>query len=105
MFIWKDRARTNVSRVHFIDQLTSDGPALLLLNVVTSSIRNCLSPSSRLHGLQLFLKLCPFLVDEHKVDRVVPFVVELLSDDVPIVRAEACRTLVTIVSSFITGCC
>lgn len=77
---------------------TSDGPALLLLNVVTSSIRNCLSPSSRLHGLQLFLKLCPFLVDEHKVDRVVPFVVELLSDDVPIVRAEACRTLVTIVS-------
>jgi len=28
----------------------------------------------------------------------VPFVVELLSDDVAIVRAEACRTLVIVVS-------
>ncbi|KAK4685355.1 phosphoinositide-3-kinase, regulatory subunit 4, partial [Tremellales sp. Uapishka_1] len=80
----------------------ADGPALLLLNVVTSSIRNCLWPSSRLHGLQLFLNLCPFLADEDKVDRIVPFVVELLSDEVAIVRAEACRTLVIVVSSFLT---
>ncbi|TXT04392.1 hypothetical protein VHUM_04159 [Vanrija humicola] len=76
-----------------------NGPALLLLNIVTSSIRNALSPSSRLHGLKLFLNLCPFLMDEDKVDRVVPFVVELLSDEVPIVRAEACRTLVYVVES------
>lgn len=78
-------------------RLTKDGPALLLLNVVTSSIRNCLWPSSRLHGLQLFLNLSPNLMDEDKVDRIVPFVVELLSDEVAIVRAEACRTLVTVV--------
>jgi phosphoinositide-3-kinase regulatory subunit 4 len=65
--------------------------------VVTSSIRNCLWPSSRLHGLQLFLNLSPYLMDEDKVDRIVPFVVELLSDDVAIVRAEACRALVTVV--------
>lgn len=77
--------------------LIPDGPALLLLNIVTSSIRNALSPSSRLHGLQLFLKLCPFLLEEDKVDRIVPFVVELLSDDAAIVRAEACRTLVIVV--------
>lgn len=78
--------------------LTTDGPALLLLNIVTSSIRNALSPSSRLHGLQLFLKLSPYLMDEDKVDRIVPFVVELLSDEVSIVRAEACRALVIVVS-------
>ena len=76
----------------------NSGPALLLLNVVTSSMRNCLWPSSRLHGLQLFLNLCPFLSDEEKIDRVVPFTIELLSDEVPIVRAEACRVLVLIVS-------
>ncbi|WVQ80358.1 hypothetical protein IAT38_002463 [Cryptococcus sp. DSM 104549] len=78
---------------------TDDGPALLILNVITSSIRNCLFPSSRLHALQLFLNLLPFLLDEDKIDRVIPFVVELLSDDVPIVRAEACRTLVAVVES------
>ncbi|WOO86061.1 Phosphoinositide 3-kinase regulatory subunit 4 [Vanrija pseudolonga] len=82
-----------------LEGANDNGPALLLLNIVTSSIRNALSPSSRLHGLKLFLNLCPFLMDEDKVDRVVPFVVELLSDEVPIVRAEACRTLVIVVES------
>lgn len=33
------------------------------------------------------------------MDRIVPFVVELLSDEVAIVRAEACRTLVIVVES------
>ena len=79
--------------------LTIGGPALLLLNLVTSSIRNCLWPSSRLHGLKLFLNLLPHLHDEDKVDRIVPYVVELLSDDVAIVRAEACRTLILTVES------
>ena len=75
------------------------GPALLLLNLVTSSIRNCLWPSSRLHGLKLFLNLLSYLTDEDKVDRIVPFVMDLLSDDAAIVRAEACRTLVIVVES------
>ncbi|EIW67963.1 hypothetical protein TREMEDRAFT_44965 [Tremella mesenterica DSM 1558] len=77
----------------------SDGPALLILNIVTSSIRNCLWPSSRLNGLHLFLRLMPFLQDEDKVDRIIPFAVELLSDDVAIVRAEACRTIVKVIDS------
>lgn len=75
------------------------GPALLLLNVVSSSIRNASWPSSRLHGLQLFLNLLPYLTDEEKVDRVVPFAVELLSDEAPIVRAEACRVIVLVLES------
>ncbi|WVN90927.1 uncharacterized protein L203_106172 [Cryptococcus depauperatus CBS 7841] len=79
-----------------------DGPALLILNVVTSSIRHCLFPSSRLHALQLFSNLVPFLLDEDKVDRIVPYIVELLSDDAAIVRAEACRTLVSVVESIAT---
>ncbi|ORY34315.1 hypothetical protein BCR39DRAFT_556705 [Naematelia encephala] len=80
-------------------EVDSNGPALLLLNIVTASVRNCIWPSSRLHGLHLFLKLLPYLMDEDKVDRIIPFVVELLSDDVAIVRAEACRVLVLVVES------
>lgn len=67
--------------------------------MVTSSIRNCIWPSSRLHGLQLFLNLNPHLQDEDRIDRTIPFVVELLSDEVAVVRAEACRVLVQVVSS------
>ncbi|WWC85771.1 uncharacterized protein L201_000637 [Kwoniella dendrophila CBS 6074] len=85
--------------IHLDKGPSKDGPALLLLNIITSSIRNCIWPSSRLHGLQLFLNLLPYLFDEDKVDRIIPFVVELLSDDVAIVRAEACRTLVIVVES------
>ncbi|WVR03468.1 hypothetical protein IAU60_000459 [Kwoniella sp. DSM 27419] len=85
--------------VHLEGDPRENGPALLLLNVVASSIRNCIWPSSRLHGLQLFLNLLPFLSDEDKVDRVIPFAVELLSDETAIVRAEACRSLVIIVES------
>ncbi|WWC66876.1 uncharacterized protein I206_100783 [Kwoniella pini CBS 10737] len=85
--------------VHLESGPSIDGPALLLLNIVTSSIRNCIWPSSRLHGLQLFLNLLPFLFDEDKIDRIIPFVVELLSDEVAIVRAEACRTLVIVVET------
>nr|XP_031863613.1 uncharacterized protein CI109_000865 [Kwoniella shandongensis]KAA5530685.1 hypothetical protein CI109_000865 [Kwoniella shandongensis] len=85
--------------VHLEKGPTENGPALLLLNIITSALRNCVWPSSRLHGLQLFLNLVPYLLDEDKIDRIVPFVVELLSDDVAIVRAEACRTLVIVVES------
>lgn len=74
------------------------GPALLLLNIVTSSVRNCIWPSSRLNGLQLFLNLMPHIADEDRIDRIIPFVVELLSDEVAVVRAEACRVLVQVVS-------
>ncbi|KAL0243903.1 hypothetical protein I308_105166 [Cryptococcus tetragattii IND107] len=78
---------------------SDNGPALLILNVITSSVRHCLFPSSRLHALRLFLNLLPYLLDEDKIDRIVPYIVELLSDDMPHVRAEACRTLIQVVES------
>lgn len=49
--------------------------------------------------MQLFLNLSPHLLDEDKIDRIVPFIVELLSDDSAAVRAEACRVIFEIVSS------
>jgi phosphoinositide-3-kinase regulatory subunit 4 len=54
-----------------------------------------------LKALDLFLALCPYLTDEAKLDRTVPYVVELLQDDSALVRAAAVRTLIQIVSTSI----
>jgi hypothetical protein len=74
-----------------------DGPALVLLSLVLANIRNCALPSSRIRALDILLALCALLTDESKLDRAVPYVVELLRDDVAIVRAAAVRTLMQMV--------
>jgi phosphoinositide-3-kinase, regulatory subunit 4 len=74
-----------------------DGPALILLSLVLANIRNCLLPSSRLRALDVLLALSTRLTDEAKLDRAVPYIVELLRDEAAIVRAAAVRTLVQIV--------
>lgn len=74
-----------------------DGPALIILALVCANIRNCSLPSSKVHGLDVFLALASHLTDEAKLDRMVPYVVDLLSDDAAIVRVAALRTLMQIV--------
>ena len=74
-----------------------DGPALILLSLVLANIRNCALPSSRIRALDLLLALCAQLTDESKLDRAIPYVVELLRDEVALVRAAAVRTLMQIV--------
>ncbi|KAG9307924.1 hypothetical protein JVU11DRAFT_12894 [Chiua virens] len=73
-----------------------DGPALILLSLVLANIRNCSLPSSRIRALDILLALCPHLTDESKLDRAVPYVVELLRDEVVLVRVAAVRTLMQI---------
>ncbi|CAL1709651.1 unnamed protein product [Somion occarium] len=73
-----------------------DGPALILLALVTANVRTCSLPSSKRKALDVFLALAPHLTDEAKLDRMVPYVVELLSDDSPSVRSAAIRTLMQI---------
>ncbi|KAG2366341.1 hypothetical protein BDR07DRAFT_1606901 [Suillus spraguei] len=75
-----------------------DGPALILLSLVLANIRNCLLPSSRLRALDILLALSTRLTDEAKLDRAVPYAVELLRDEAAIVRAAAVRTLVQILT-------
>ncbi|KAF9516566.1 hypothetical protein BS47DRAFT_1371689 [Hydnum rufescens UP504] len=76
---------------------TEDGPALIILSLVSANVRNCASPGSKVKALDLLLALAPFLTDESKLDRLVPYVVDLLKDDVAIVRASAIRTLTQVV--------
>ncbi|KAF4612681.1 hypothetical protein D9613_011717 [Agrocybe pediades] len=73
--------------------VSEDGPPLIILALVTANIRNCTLPSSKLRALDVFLALACHLTDEAKLDRMVPYVVELLHDEAAIVRSAALRTL------------
>lgn len=46
----------------------------------------------------MFLALCCHLTDEAKLDRMVPYIVDLLHDEAAIVRAAGLRTLMQVVS-------
>lgn len=74
---------------------------MILLALITANIRTCKLPSSKLRALDVLLALAPLLTDEAKLDRMVPYVVELLQDEAPLVRSAASRTLMQIVSLFL----
>ncbi|GAA5934969.1 ubiquitin-binding serine/threonine protein kinase VPS15 [Sporobolomyces koalae] len=72
---------------------TKDGPALILLSLICSNLRNCLRPSSILRALEPLLALNRYLTDETRLDRLVPYLVSLLSDEESVVRSMALRVL------------
>ncbi|KAJ2936541.1 hypothetical protein H1R20_g554, partial [Candolleomyces eurysporus] len=73
-----------------------DGPALIILALLTANIRNCRLPSSKVRTLDVFLALSRHLTDEAKLDRMVPYIVDLLHDDSALVRSAALRTLLQV---------
>ncbi|GAA5975499.1 hypothetical protein JCM5350_002632 [Sporobolomyces pararoseus] len=72
---------------------TKDGPSLILFALICSNIRNCQRPSSVLRGLELLLAMNRYLTDETRLDRLVPYLVSLLSDEESVVRSMALRVL------------
>ena len=76
--------------------VATDGPALIILSLICANIRNCYLPSSKVRALDVFLALSSHLTDEAKLDRMVPYIVDLLHDDAAIVRAAALRTLMQV---------
>lgn len=87
---------------HFqTNQITlKDGPALIILSILTANIRNCTLPSCKLKALDVFLALASHLTDEAKLDRMVPFIIELLHDEAALVKVGAIRCLIQVVSAF-----
>jgi phosphoinositide-3-kinase, regulatory subunit 4 len=81
---------------------SEDGPALIVLALVTSNIRNCVQPTSKVRALDVLLALAVHLTDEAKLDRMVPYIVDLLHDDAAVVRAAAMRTLMQTVCRLFT---
>ena len=70
-----------------------------MLSLVSANIRNCQLPSSKVRALDVFLALCPRLTDEAKLDRMVPYIIDLLYDEAAIARIAALRTLFQVVSA------
>jgi hypothetical protein len=51
-----------------------------------------------LKALDMLLYLSLYLTDETNLDRLLPYVVDMLADDSPMVRCAACRALTQVVS-------
>eukprot|EP01087_Luapelamoeba_hula_P016325 TRINITY_DN5016_c2_g1_i1.p1 TRINITY_DN5016_c2_g1~~TRINITY_DN5016_c2_g1_i1.p1 ORF type:complete len:1525 (+),score=308.28 TRINITY_DN5016_c2_g1_i1:135-4577(+) len=66
---------------------------VMILDVVCASVRNVRTVLSRLTALDIFQKLIPYLDDKCRLQRVVPYVITLLSDTHVLIRATALRTL------------
>jgi phosphoinositide-3-kinase regulatory subunit 4 len=72
---------------------------LLMVSVVCSNIRNCLYPTSKRRAIDMLLVLGLQLDDEYKLDRIVPYLICLLSDSYIPVRISALVALTQLVSS------
>ncbi|KAL7746650.1 Serine/threonine-protein kinase [Sorochytrium milnesiophthora] len=70
------------------DSAAAADAALLLLNILCANVRSLVYPSSKLFVLSLLHKLGALVDDEHKVDRVMPYVVFLLQGTSAVVRAS-----------------
>ncbi|EQC25017.1 VPS15 protein kinase [Saprolegnia diclina VS20] len=71
---------------------------MIILSLLCSSVRHCGVPQSKLTALQLITRLGAFADDEVRLQRLVPFVMEVLDDACAAVRAEAIRCVTSLLS-------
>ncbi|KAF0433331.1 ARM repeat-containing protein [Gigaspora margarita] len=76
----------------------ADDGALIFLSLICATIRNTAYPSSKLHALDMLLAIGQHLEDEFKLDRLVPYLIALLGDEVGLVRANTVKTLAHLLS-------
>lgn len=73
--------------------MSKDDGALIILNVVLSTVRNVSSPTLKVNGCDLILALGLMINDEAKLDRCLPYLLALLDDNSEIVQIQAIRNL------------
>ncbi|OQS04052.1 phosphoinositide 3-kinase regulatory subunit [Thraustotheca clavata] len=71
---------------------------MIILSLLCSSVRHCGVPQSKLTALQLITRLGSFANDEVRLQRLVPFIMEVLDDTHASVRAEAIRSITSLLS-------
>jgi phosphoinositide-3-kinase regulatory subunit 4 len=71
--------------------------AIIFTLLVTCSIRNCISPSSKLAALEMLLVFGIILSDQDKLDRVIPYIVNELKDRSSTVKIKALLVLTQVV--------
>lgn len=77
----------------------SDRGSLIFLAVVVSSLRSTSKAATRIKACDLLLAFSQRLPDEIKLDRILPYIVVLLSDNSDIVRIAALRSMTQLLSS------
>ncbi|MCJ1472356.1 Serine/threonine-protein kinase [Lambiella insularis] len=75
-----------------------DDGTLIFLTLVVSALRNTARSSSRLRACDLMLAFGERITDEAKLDRILPYVVVLLTDRADIVKIAAIRTITQLLS-------
>jgi phosphoinositide-3-kinase regulatory subunit 4 len=78
--------------------LTVDDGNLIFLTIVVSCLRGTARASARVRGLELLLAFSERLTDEAKLDRVIPYVAQLLADKSEQVKIAALRSLTQILA-------
>lgn len=86
---------------HQATRLTRTSPddgTLIFLTLVVSSLRHTARAQARLRACDLLLAFAERLTDEAKLDRVLPYLISLLSDEALLVRAAAIRTITQVMA-------
>ena len=77
-----------------------DDGTLIFLALVVASLRNSARATSRTRACDLLLAFAERITDEAKLDRILPYVVSLISDRTDIVKVAAIRTMTQLVRSY-----
>ncbi|KAL6710005.1 Serine/threonine-protein kinase [Coniothyrium glycines] len=78
--------------------LEIDDGNLIFLTIVVSCLRGTARAAARVRGLELLMAFSERLTDEAKLDRVIPYVAQLLSDKSPQVKIAALRAMTQILA-------
>ncbi|KAE9548761.1 hypothetical protein FO519_008034 [Halicephalobus sp. NKZ332] len=91
-----------VEKERFIPELKKDqlNSVLLLISLITSNIRACKSINSKMDAICLLKELSKITPEALVAERIVPYLVKLLSDQFVFVQTEAIHVLTEITSDF-----
>ncbi|ERF74363.1 hypothetical protein EPUS_02050 [Endocarpon pusillum Z07020] len=80
-------------------QTETDKGTLIFLAVVVSSLRNTSKAAARIKACDLLLAFGQRLPDEVKLDRILPYIVVLLSDNADMVKIAALKTMTQLLAT------
>jgi phosphoinositide-3-kinase regulatory subunit 4 len=76
----------------------SQSAIIILLQIVFSSVGHVQRASSKFVALKLMHRIALFSSDDIRLQRIIPFVISLLNDSEPIVRASGISVLASVLS-------
>jgi phosphoinositide-3-kinase regulatory subunit 4 len=68
------------------------------LTLLCSSIKHAIRITSKLQGLDLILETSQYIADEHVLDRVLPYLIVMLSDTSALVRGRSVEVIAKMAS-------